>query len=56
MQYTLRLMKYGLHVLGAFIVGGRFVLRLRPHLQHVVNEQPQTRCRGLCVASVFHQA
>jgi hypothetical protein len=30
MQYTLRLMKYWWHVLGAFIVGGRYVLRLRP--------------------------
>ncbi len=29
-------------VLGVFIVGGRFVLRLRPRLQHVASEQPQT--------------
>ena len=56
MQYTLRLMKYCWHVLDAFILGCRCVLRLRPRLQHVAIEQPQTRRRDLYVASVFHQA
>ena len=46
----------GAHVLGVLRVGGRCVLRLRPRLQHVVNEQPQTRRRDLCVASVFDRA
>lgn len=56
MQYILPLMKYEWHVLGAFIVGGRYVLRLRPPFQNVANEQRQTRRRDLCGASVFHQA
>lgn len=46
----------GAHVDGVLFVGGRCMLRLRPRLQDVVNEQPQTRRQDLYVASVFHQA